>query len=697
MKKEALVGFIIVIILVIPNHSFQAPDSIVTRSETTLPVTNLIYGQDISSEIFDEVSLNNYQSLIRKLTENGSRWTTYQPSFSDANIKAREWITDYLETVSEGKIDVTIFGNYRSVIGKLPGYIGDNAPILMVGGHYDSVRNAPGANDDASGVATVLELARVMSSYHWPLDIYFCAWNSEELGLLGSGEYAEYLRIRNVDILAYYNVDMLLVADPEAENDEKIWTVHNAATIRYAELTRAMSCNHGHDYITPLSSSAFGNGWKRSDQWSFINEGYENVMYMAESGWGIDTAYHQPTDTWDNELYNYNIAAEGVAAIGASMALTMARQQGLPVKSEVEGIIYPDMEKKLYIPSTTNSLLKVKLSWEGGPIEATLYSPSSEVLDSYHSDEEIGDDVSILFTETEMSGLFRLKFSSSSSERINFTSLMFYETDFDRNGIKDSEEFWVDPSLFLEDSDEDGLSDGLERIIGTFSNSSDSDNDALPDLWEYQYGTNPTEDDSSQDYDFDRLSNSEEFEYGTHPLVRDSDSDGIPDGWESLNQTDPLVSDENDDPDMDGISNLNEYRNGTYPFTNDTDEDMIDDLSEILLGLNPRVNDSLLDFDNDTLSNYEEYKLGTNIFNADSDGDQLPDDWEVLYGTDPLVNDSLDDLDGDGYSNYLEYELGLHPGIPSYHPVFVGSIGILIAVSITIFFLEIKRKRNPYQ
>ena len=88
---------------------------------------------------------------------------------------------------------------------------------LVVSGHYDSrVTNpldatsaAPGADDDASGVAAVIELARVMSHYRFPATIVFMAVAGEEQGLYGSTHWARAAKARNADIEAMLDNDII--------------------------------------------------------------------------------------------------------------------------------------------------------------------------------------------------------------------------------------------------------------------------------------------------------------------------------------------------------------------------------------------------------------------------------------------------------------------------------------------------------
>lgn len=92
------------------------------------------------------------------------------------------------------------------------------APIVVIGGHMDSVVGAPGANDNASGVAVTLELARVLNQYKSNTEIRFIAFGSEERGLLGSDHYVSELTEQEKErIVAMFSLDMISTDYADAE------------------------------------------------------------------------------------------------------------------------------------------------------------------------------------------------------------------------------------------------------------------------------------------------------------------------------------------------------------------------------------------------------------------------------------------------------------------------------------------------
>ena len=171
-----------------------------------------------------------------------------------------------------------------------------------------------------------------MSKYDWPLDIYFIAFN----GLLtfdfmtGSPEVANAFQQRNIEILALYNVDSILVQGVNIPSDQRIQMGYLAGGQQnyhkgqlWGELARMMSNNYGTNAFVPVPSSSFYM-WERSDQFSFFERTYTNVLCAFESGFSVDGSYQSATDIWNNVEYKYNLGSETAGVIGAIMAFTMS-------------------------------------------------------------------------------------------------------------------------------------------------------------------------------------------------------------------------------------------------------------------------------------------------------------------------------------------------------------------------------------
>ncbi len=114
------------------------------------------------------------------------------------------------------EVELHDYGSGVNVIGTLPGTNPD-AGRVIIGAHYDHLEDCTGADDNATGVAAVLEIARVLAEVETPGTLVVACWDEEELGLLGSDAHVQ----RDVDvgdsesIVAAFAFDMIGYTDDE--------------------------------------------------------------------------------------------------------------------------------------------------------------------------------------------------------------------------------------------------------------------------------------------------------------------------------------------------------------------------------------------------------------------------------------------------------------------------------------------------
>lgn len=82
-------------------------------------------------------------------------------------------------------------------------------PLIIIGAHFDSVVGTPGADDNASGVAVLLEAARILSQMTLPRPVLFCAFNLEELNMIGSTAFARKLKAAETIVEAMISLEMV--------------------------------------------------------------------------------------------------------------------------------------------------------------------------------------------------------------------------------------------------------------------------------------------------------------------------------------------------------------------------------------------------------------------------------------------------------------------------------------------------------
>jgi Zn-dependent M28 family amino/carboxypeptidase len=118
---------------------------------------------------------------------------------------------------------------------------GESTQAIVVGAHYDAVdEGGLGADDNASGVAVMLEVAALVANESTPYTIYFVAFGAEEVGLLGSDAFVSSLGEGDLaDIILMVNLDSLIAGDvtyaysPEASAEARDWAIDWAASNGY--------------------------------------------------------------------------------------------------------------------------------------------------------------------------------------------------------------------------------------------------------------------------------------------------------------------------------------------------------------------------------------------------------------------------------------------------------------------------------
>ncbi len=140
------------------------------------------------------------------------------PSQIPAVAISRERGKALLGLLSSGNVEATvsvIFETRESanVVAELQGDDPEGG-VVVLGGHYDTVPDVPGANDNGSGIAALLTIARQASLRTYPFSLRFIAFGSEEIALLGSQRYVDSLSLSELaDIVAMFNFDALGTGD----------------------------------------------------------------------------------------------------------------------------------------------------------------------------------------------------------------------------------------------------------------------------------------------------------------------------------------------------------------------------------------------------------------------------------------------------------------------------------------------------
>ena len=101
--------------------------------------------------------------------------------------------------------------NFRNIVGRLSPHRAGS--LVILGAHFDSVQGTPGADDNASGVAVLLEAARLLARARVGSQVLFCAFNLEELNMIGSGYFAKKLKSAGAKVAAMISLEMVGYTD----------------------------------------------------------------------------------------------------------------------------------------------------------------------------------------------------------------------------------------------------------------------------------------------------------------------------------------------------------------------------------------------------------------------------------------------------------------------------------------------------
>lgn len=216
----------------------------VRRDAAVMHATDILH-------IVKQIDARNIESTIRKLVSFGTRNTLSVQNDPNRGIgAARDWLfAEFSKAAAESSGRMTVEKQtflqakaervpqpttLTNIVATLKGTQPESdARTYVVSGHYDSMCSsptdancdAPGANDDASGTAAVLEMARVMAHFKFDATIVFMAVAGEEQGLLGSTYFAEQAKQKGTDIEAMFTND--IIGSSVGANGE-----HDARTVR---------------------------------------------------------------------------------------------------------------------------------------------------------------------------------------------------------------------------------------------------------------------------------------------------------------------------------------------------------------------------------------------------------------------------------------------------------------------------------
>ncbi len=281
------------------------------------------FANDFIIDIIEQLDETMYLSYLEDIVDFGTR-VTGTPACHDAG----DYIYNEFQSMDLGvRYHDWNYGGYedRNIEATLPGTDNTSDEIYIICAHYDTVSNCPGADDDASGVATVLAAANILSQYEFNHTIRFVTFSGEEQWMLGSHEYVMEAVENEDNIIAVLNVDMIGFA-LTSTHGSNIKIFKNSPSLWISDYTIDIAEEY-YDYIhlnvVPLGEAP-------SDQLYFWENGFDAVFYHE---YEFNYYYHTPNDVIENINLTY---ATRFSKLVLATLVSLAQRHPIVAEFELE-------------------------------------------------------------------------------------------------------------------------------------------------------------------------------------------------------------------------------------------------------------------------------------------------------------------------------------------------------------------------
>ncbi|NVJ60654.1 MAG: M20/M25/M40 family metallo-hydrolase [Gammaproteobacteria bacterium] len=342
------------------------------------------------NQLVSEMSASQLTSTVNALSSFNNRYYTQQ-----SGVDAANWIRQTWSDISANRNDISVelynhSWNQPSVIATVTG---TSLPdeVVIIGGHLDSINSrnastgrAPGADDNASGIAVATETLRAMvaSGYRPARTIKFMGYAAEEVGLRGSKAIAQNFKSNNINVVGVAQFDMTGVKG-----------TNNLDIVFMTDYTNAAQNNFMMQlldtYFPNISHGTSRCGYGCSDHASWHNEGYPASIPFESTFNDSNNRIHTSNDTVFDSSHSIKFArlsAAFVAELGKQGDITpppppppLVLINDVPVTglSENRG---DDVVYTMEVPAGAKN---ISFSISGGSGDADLYTRfGSEPTDS---------------------------------------------------------------------------------------------------------------------------------------------------------------------------------------------------------------------------------------------------------------------------------------------------------------------------
>jgi len=262
--------------------------------------------------------------------------------------------------------------NGENIIATLPGKTSPEN-IIIACAHYDTIEVSPGADDDGSGIATVLMMTSILSQYSFNSTIKFILFSGEEQGLLGSNEYVRELKEQDVNIVGVLALDKIGYAKTSKQGS--IIRHHaDPASSWMMDVTEKISKDYKNEINLKILKLPFDGS---SDHKAFVDQGFSGSNLAEQT---LNPYYHTSEDLLKHMNITYlkkvcKLATCTIATIAKGYSdltnedidISVLGKNNNPYQAKLTIII----ENKKYPIDTANLSITIKMNhiFRSSPVE----------------------------------------------------------------------------------------------------------------------------------------------------------------------------------------------------------------------------------------------------------------------------------------------------------------------------------------
>jgi len=280
--------------------------------------------------VINQTSIDSLMQFVKELSGEvqtvigGSPYTIVSRHYNNpSNDMAANYIEQKLESYGLPTYNQPFgTGGGRNIYAVQPGTTYPNKKYIICA-HYDDMPSgptAPGADDNASGTAAVLEAARIFSQFNSNYTIVYALWDEEERGLLGSEFYAQQAALAGDSIMGVINMDMIAW---DNDNDSVVEIHIRPFANSIALKDQVVGINN--TYSVGLTTIVQNPGTTASDQASFWYNGYGALLLIEEYyGGDFNAYYHTVNDKimYFNQSYYHKMSRLAIGTVATLAEIT---------------------------------------------------------------------------------------------------------------------------------------------------------------------------------------------------------------------------------------------------------------------------------------------------------------------------------------------------------------------------------------